>query len=167
MRLAAQAATFWVFALAVAGKLVTARARESFQAAVHRVVPSRLAGQVASLVLASEAAVVVLVIAPSPLATVGLASAAALFLGFIAASVRLRNDGSSSSCACLGVLGGSTNWRFHMVWDLGFVVICVLGVSNLLPVRTAGDAVASVGLGCLYALLGVIGDAVRFGQERF
>ncbi|MGI8666032.1 MAG: MauE/DoxX family redox-associated membrane protein [Jatrophihabitans sp.] len=100
-----RAALALVFALSVAGKLVGGGAFEEFSRSIvqMKAVPVSLVGLTARAVVAAEALILVLIIAPLPMANLlGCLLAGLLTLGFCAAIIRSIRSGNRVPCRCFG-----------------------------------------------------------------
>ncbi|MER7914056.1 MULTISPECIES: MauE/DoxX family redox-associated membrane protein [unclassified Streptomyces] len=107
------------------GKL---RAPGDFRRAVRDmdVVPDRLAGPVAGLVLAAETALILLVWLPGRLGAAAFAAAALLLAAFTAVLVVLIRRGSDASCACFGQSRTPVG-AAHVVRNAALLTIAGLG----------------------------------------
>ena len=164
--LAARACVGLVFLFAALSKVCGAAAWRRFQDATARLSGDgrrRFTGWLARAVVAAEFAVLILVIGPAT-ATVGLALAGALTVGFTAATLLARARGTAGTCACFG--GRSEPPWWSTVLRNSFLVAAaalgLVGSADGIPQAT-GSALAA-GFAAAALIVGL--DRVVSAPER-
>lgn len=154
-----------VFAASVASKLRGRRAYAEFVAATGRLSPrpvaTATARRLATVVVATELAVVALVLVPVT-AWVGFAVATALLVAFTAAILLALRRGERAPCRCFGSAELPLGYP-QVVRNLVLLMVCVLGgVGGSLPAAAAEapGAVLAVLAGALAATVVVMADDI-------
>ncbi|MGW4498777.1 MauE/DoxX family redox-associated membrane protein [Micromonospora sp. NPDC004336] len=149
-----------VFLASAAGKL---RGRPAFRAFADSLrtmdlLPARTVVPVAGAVVAAEAVVPVLLLAPLPgvaVTTAGFALAVALLVAFTVAIAAVLSRGTQASCRCFGEAAAAPFGRHHLARNVVLTVVAGIGVY-----AASGDPGITVRAAALSVPLGVVGALV-------
>ncbi|MEU8660838.1 MauE/DoxX family redox-associated membrane protein [Actinoplanes philippinensis] len=149
-----------VFAVSAVTKLRGRAAFTAFRASVAdmRVVPGPLAGPVAAGVVATEAAIPVLLLAPAT-ADAGLVLAVLLLAAFSAGIARVLATGTAASCRCFGVSAAPFG-RHHLYRNGALALTAAAGLAwPASATDPAGSAIVA-GVAAVAALTVVMLDDI-------